>query len=140
MKYPTLLFAILAAVPQALRQIALLFLKSYKCAAGSEICLIHGINRAPILNMLAEPNWFNTIGLRIGLAGTALGMVGMYLVARSNRRKAEAIINRAHEHQVHARAGGASLPTNGHSGLDYSAEGQYIGGPRRLDEKHRPRR
>lgn len=100
MKFITLIFAILAAVPQAIKWMAFGFAKMNKCSdLPTKICEIKGNDQSEILNKLFADNWFNTTGLYIGLAGLMVMMIISKIFSVIDTRKANEIMDRADKYQ-----------------------------------------
>lgn len=96
MKFITLIFAILATVPQAIKWMAFGFARMNKCPdLPAKVCNIKGNDQSEILNKMFTDNWFNTTGLYIGIAGFVIMMIVMKIFSIIDARKANEIMDRA---------------------------------------------
>lgn len=87
MKFLAMIFAILAAVPQALRWMANWFANYNGCKLPAEECLIKDNDQSAILNMIYGPTWFTTTGLWVGIAGFVVFFAGMKIQQYLENRK-----------------------------------------------------
>lgn len=95
MKLLALIFAVLAAVPQALKWMAYGFARMNNCTLPAKECLINDTDQAELLNKIFGPNWFTTTGLWIGLAGFVVFFGVMKVMSIIDDRKSAAAMNRA---------------------------------------------
>jgi hypothetical protein len=108
MKLIALAFAILAAVPQALKWMAYyMALKMGDCILPAAKCLIKDNDQAWILNLMYGPNWFTTTGLLIGGIGFVISFIIMKVLQVIDDRKTQKMVDRG---VSSAQGGGAQNP------------------------------
>jgi hypothetical protein len=95
MKFFALIFAVLAAVPQALKWMAYGFARMNDCTLPAKECLIKDNDQSEMLNKIFGPNWFTTTGLWIGIAGFVVFFGAMKVMSIIDDRKSRAAMNRA---------------------------------------------
>lgn len=95
MKFLALIFAVLGAVPQALKWMAYWFAHMNGCTLPAKECLIKDNDQSELLNKIFEPNWFTTTGLWIGAAGFVVFFSGMKIQQFLENRKISQMMTKA---------------------------------------------
>lgn len=95
MKFIALIFAVLAAVPQALKWMVYGFGRMNDCTLPATVCDIGGNDQAETLNLLFNPNWFTTTGLYVGGAGLVVSLAVMKVQSMVDDRRSRSTMNRA---------------------------------------------
>lgn len=135
MKLLALIFAILAAVPQALKWMVFFAAKKMgDCTLPAKECLINDNDQAPILNMLYGPNFFTTYGLWIGGAGFVIFFTAMKVMQILDDRKTQRMVDRGVS-QAHGAQQGRHIQTQGRSEESYGRMPR----PPAFDKYGRPR-
>jgi len=98
MKFLALIFAILAAVPQALKWMAYGFGRMNDCTLPAKECLVKDNDQSEMLNLIYGPNWFTTTGLWIGIAGFLVFFAGMKVQQFLEKRKIDEMMTKADRH------------------------------------------
>lgn len=136
MKLLALVFAILAAVPQALKWMAYGFAKKMgDCTLPAKECLINDNDQAEMLNMLYGPNWFTTYGLWIGIAGFVVFFGAMKVMQAIEDKKTQKMVDRGVD-----RAHGGTIDRTGRH-IQSKGDSNYGRMPRppAFDKHGRPR-
>lgn len=140
MKLIALVFAILAAVPQALKWMAYFFAKKLgDCTLPAKECLIKDNDQADILNKIYGPNWFTTTGLWIGLGGFIVFFVAWKVMDFLENRKVQRMVDKG----VNQANGGGTVDREGRHiqarGADEASYGR-MPRPPAFDKYGRPRK
>lgn len=135
MRLIALVFAILAAVPQALKWMAYGFARVNDCTLPAKECEIGGNDQSEILNMIWGPNWFTDTGLWIGVIGLAVCLVIIKIISFIDDRKASAAMTRADRQAGVGGRMGQGTPAQPRSGDDYGRMPR----PPAFDKYGRPR-